>query len=288
MKREEVRRAVIVALAADDELGESLVLKGGNALGLVHHIGERASLDIDYSIEGDFEDIDAIKSRIERALDAEFSRRKLRVFDVKMGVRPELRGKADLRPRWGGWTVEFKLITLENWKRYAHQPEKRSMVAMSLDDGDKKAFQIDISKFEFVESAELVDFDGFELRVYSPAMIVYEKLRALCQQLPEYEPVTHPRPRPRDFVDIVSVLAEREDEVLAKSELLGLVFSAKDVPVEWLRRISESGQREFHRSAWVQVEQQLPPGAGEYETYYERVISFIGRLEASGIVEPPA
>jgi len=201
MKREEVRRTVIVALAADDELGELLVLKGGNALGLVHQIGDRASLDVDYSIEGDFEDTDEVRRRIDRALQAEFQRHGLRAFDVRMGVKPELGNDPDLRPMWGGWAVEFKLVTLQNWTKYESKPQKRRHVALSLD-GDKKAFQIDISKFEFVERAQTVEFEGYDLRVYSPAMIVYEKLRALCQQLPEYPPVTHPRPRPRDFVDI--------------------------------------------------------------------------------------
>ncbi len=286
MKREEIRRSVIVALAADDDLGEQLVLKGGNALGLVHKIGRRASLDVDYSIAADFRDVESVRSRIERALEREFLLRDLQVFDVRMSVRPELRGREDLRPRWGGWAVEFKLIHVQDWKRFADRPEKRSMAALSLDQGEKKAFQIDISKFEFVDAAEVVEFGGFELRVYSPAMIVFEKLRALCQQLPEYELVSHSRPRPRDFVDIASVLEVRQSEVFENLELLAPVFQAKDVPVFWIARLSEDEQKKFHETAWTQVVQQLP-NADDFDHYFSQVVEFIARLEAAGIVQPP-
>jgi len=43
----EIRRMTIKALFSDDFLLEQLVLKGGNALNLVHRIGNRSSLDID-------------------------------------------------------------------------------------------------------------------------------------------------------------------------------------------------------------------------------------------------
>src|SRR5690606_28940523 len=85
----------------DDQLGELLVLKGGNALGLIHKIGDRASLDVDYSIEGDLPNLHEVVERIERALSAEFVRHGLQVFDVKISVRPDLRGKEDLKPTWG-------------------------------------------------------------------------------------------------------------------------------------------------------------------------------------------
>lgn len=285
MKREDVRKAVIVALAADDTLGELLVLKGGNALGIVHQIGDRASLDVDYSIEGDIDDPEAVRLRVERALNAEFMRRGYHVFDVKLKAKPNLHGRENMRPTWGGWAVEFKLVTHEDWHKYAAKPLKRTHVALELD-GDKKAFQIDISKYEYVKEAEVVDFEGYSLRVYSLSMIVFEKLRALCQQLPEYRVVAHPRPRPRDFVDIQAILAHHQAEVLAQSVLLAPVFGAKDVPPAYLRKLLEPAQRDFHAAAWVQVQQQLP-NARSFEFYYSVVTEFIEKLEALGVVEPP-
>jgi hypothetical protein len=154
-------------------------------------------------------------------------------------------------------------------------------------DGDKKAFQIDISKYEYVKEAEVVDFEGYSLRVYSLCMIVFEKLRALCQQLPEYRIVAHPRPRPRDFVDIQAILAHHEAEVLARLALLTPVFRAKDVPSAYLRRLLEPEQRDFHAGAWVQVAQQLP-NARAFTFYYVAVSDLIAKLETLGVIELPA
>ena len=41
---EKIKKLVIIAIFSDDEFMERLVLKGGNALDLVHHITPRASL----------------------------------------------------------------------------------------------------------------------------------------------------------------------------------------------------------------------------------------------------
>lgn len=161
MKHEDVRRVVIVALAADDQLAELLVLKGGNALGIVHRIGERASLDVDYSIESDFHDLGAIRGRIDRALQQEFQRHGLKVIDTKMTAKPDLRTTLDSRPTWGGWAVEFKLVTDSDFERYSTRADKRRHVALELN-GSKKAFQIDISKYEFVDGAQSVEFDGYK------------------------------------------------------------------------------------------------------------------------------
>ena len=52
-----IRKIAIVALFADDFLFERLVLKGGNALGLALGMSSRTSLDLDFSIENDFDDL---------------------------------------------------------------------------------------------------------------------------------------------------------------------------------------------------------------------------------------
>ena len=49
-----IRELVVLAVASDDVLMERLVLKGGTALDLVHLPGVRASVDVDFSMAGDF------------------------------------------------------------------------------------------------------------------------------------------------------------------------------------------------------------------------------------------
>jgi len=51
-----IRRLVIQAAFADDALTDQLVLKGGNALALVYGIGNRSSIDVDFSLAADFDE----------------------------------------------------------------------------------------------------------------------------------------------------------------------------------------------------------------------------------------
>ncbi len=85
---EAIRRTVIVAAFSDPVLVELLVVKGGNALRLVHGIGSRTSLDVDFSTPGDF-DQKEVGGRLERALSDRFDSAGLFLFDFTMKRRPE-------------------------------------------------------------------------------------------------------------------------------------------------------------------------------------------------------
>ncbi len=50
-----IKRLIIAALVSDDELVGTLVLKGGNALSLARKLESRASFDLDFSMEGEFD-----------------------------------------------------------------------------------------------------------------------------------------------------------------------------------------------------------------------------------------
>ena len=54
-KLEEIKRLAIIAMFSDDVLMDTLVLKGGNALDIVYKIASRSSIDLDFSMEQDFD-----------------------------------------------------------------------------------------------------------------------------------------------------------------------------------------------------------------------------------------
>src|SRR5262245_44596237 len=112
--RQKVKKLVIIAMFSDDVLMERLVLKGGNALDLIHHISARASVDVDLSIDGDFtsEERLHLRDRIEKALGGTFRPEGYQVFDVKLEEQPQGL-MADLEDFWGGYSIEFKLIELD-------------------------------------------------------------------------------------------------------------------------------------------------------------------------------
>jgi predicted nucleotidyltransferase component of viral defense system len=49
-----IKELVVIAMFSDDELMDRLVLKGGNALDIIHQVSVRASIDVDFSMSDDF------------------------------------------------------------------------------------------------------------------------------------------------------------------------------------------------------------------------------------------
>jgi predicted nucleotidyltransferase component of viral defense system len=77
-----VRTLTVTALFSDDWLFERLVLKGGNAISLVHGLSSRVSLDLDFSMEEGFENLDEARDRMERALRERFAPFEIEPLDV--------------------------------------------------------------------------------------------------------------------------------------------------------------------------------------------------------------
>ena len=90
-----IRRRVIVAMFSDEALFSRLVLKGGNALELVHRVLTRGSVDVDLSIADEFQDLDDTRARIFGALRREFEAAGYVVFDETFVVVP---GRREVTP----------------------------------------------------------------------------------------------------------------------------------------------------------------------------------------------
>ena len=119
MDLREIRRLVIIALFSDDELMEKFVLKGGNALDIVHSIGTRSSVDVDISMPDDFDDLEDAKRRIFRGLKERFDAAGFVVFDEVFQPRPS-KSRPGQSPRWGGYEVEFKIASREVYATHNH------------------------------------------------------------------------------------------------------------------------------------------------------------------------
>lgn len=229
---EEIRRLTIIALFSDDELLDQLVLKGGNALNLIHGISKRTSLDLDFSLEADFEDLDRSRIRIFRALRDRFDSHGYVVFDEKLEPKPRLDGP-DERPWWGGYELRFKII--EKSKYRALSPKKRSLDAETTGPGQQRIFTVDLSKNEYTTGKRAFELEDYTIYAYSLEMVVVEKLRAICQQMREYE-FARGRARARDFYDIHLVLTNTNIDIASSDNvaLLRQVFAVKQVPLELL------------------------------------------------------
>jgi len=201
-----VRTLVVVAMFSDDVLMRRLVLKGGNLLDLVYDISARSSLDVGFSIDGDFPDAEDLAHRVEAVLSSAFSEEGYVVFDVGCREVPPFVSD-DLKDFWGGYKVEFKLILRQRFDALAGDIDRIRRNAEPVGKRGSPKFQIDFSKFEFCDAKEEYYLDDYLIYGQSPPMFVCEKLRAICQQMDEYREAVkkHQALRARDFVDIYVV-----------------------------------------------------------------------------------
>ncbi len=284
-----LRRQFVIALALDDDLFELLVLKGGNALNLLHQVGLRASLDIDYSLEDDVDGLDEFGAKLENALKRHLESQGLLVLDWKFSPRPSTPSDgAD--PSWGGYEAVFKVIEAELFSELDDDLDKarRQAWGITSSGGAPRSFRFEFSKFEYCAGAKEYTVDGVAVRVYPLAMIAVEKLRSLCQQMKECGQRDNPASRARDFYDIHAVVTEGGVNLTSETnrELLRAVFKAKAVPLSLLGKLDE--YREFHRGSWDAVEATIPADRNrDYDFYVDYVLRIIEQLEPLWVEDAP-
>jgi predicted nucleotidyltransferase component of viral defense system len=282
MEFTEIRRLTIIGLFSDDALFEQLVLKGGNAISLVYEFGGRASLDLDFSIEEDFKDVQDAERRILRALERKFGEHGILLFDGKFAPKPEVT-KPEV-PWWGGYQFEFKIIEKSKYAKLGGNLDAIRRNSVVVGPRQERRFRVDFSKYEYCAGKVERELDDYTIYVYTPEMIVMEKLRAICQQMPAYTLNVNKRGRARDFYDI-HLLVTTSNLDLTTPEHIALlrgIFSIKEVPVELLRQIA--GQHESHRQDWAAVKDAVAGQIEEFEFYFEFVLREVrGILESLGV-----
>ena len=273
---EKIKLLTLKALMNDEKLMYGLVLKGGNALQLVYEITDRASMDIDFSQEGDFSELDfeRISSTLNVLLNEQFQTEGLVAFDIKFIEKPKS-GKVKV---WKGYNIEFKVVDSDKYDP-DNLTETRKYAYKIVDQSTK--FSVDISSYEYVANSRKVDVEGTILNVYTPEMIVLEKLRALCQSIPEYKdiiPTARPKGRARDFYDIWNLCQNFSIDFTSKENkiLLREIFAAKKVPVEFLKLLPE--YKEFQKQNWSSVEDTLSADNQGFDFYYDFVMSAVDEI----------
>lgn len=283
---EKIKTLCIIALASDDYLMETLVLKGGNAIQIIHKANKRGSFDVDYSIAEDFEDeISEVKNRIEKTLYDTFKENGYELFDLKMVEKPSAL-PPDLETFWGGYKVEYKVADLETFAKFRSNVDdlRRNAVKLNPNTNSPK-FEVEISKHEYVANKTEVELEGYKLYVYGPEMIVFEKMRAICQQNDEYSEIINTktqRERARDFYDIHTLLKHFPINIFTSEskELLQHIFDAKRVPFDYISLVRNYKNR--HEEGFASVIESIPVGdrgdLRDFDFYFEYVLSNFERL----------
>jgi len=286
-----IKHLAIIALASDDMLSEAIVLKGGNAIDLAysdqHAAVSRTSFDLDFSLaDGDFlEDLQTIKNRIEKTLVQTYAENGYVVLDYNFIIKPKTKQRvADF---WGGYAVDFKVIEQHVFDQPTANPKAQRRDFIPLRPNHSSKFQIEFSKFEYMGegSKRPITVDGYTVYVYTPEMIIFEKVRAICQQLPQYAeivPSHTPRARARDFYDI-HLIMESQGVTCRSAESVALlrhIFDAKRVPMAFLHEMIN--HKAIHRDDWQNVRATVSQTeeVRDFDFYFDYVINAFGEITA--------
>lgn len=281
-----IKKILISSIASDDDLMEQMILKGGNAISLGYGLSERPSYDLDYSLEDDFEDHNVVFKRLEELISEGLNTNNYHLYDFNYKIKPM--SQTQNHDFWGGYEILFKVISLDKWKEYNYDEEKaRRGGSVVFHENGSPTFSVDISKFEYVEKKKLTTINDINLYIYLPLLIVAEKIRALCQRVPEYtteilqQKEKRLKSRARDFYDIY-ILKEnfpfehKSDEFI---QTLSKVFEAKRVPLDYVYKIYK--MKEYHASDFLSVKETSTDKVlkeNDFDFFFDYVINIINEL----------
>lgn len=156
----QIKKLAIIAMFSDDDLMDTLVLKGGNLLDIVYDVASRASVDLDFSMDGEFTPAQwsSLSDRIELRLQQTFRPKGYEPFDIKLTERPE-EVTPDMAGFWGGYRIEFKIIRSDEFMRLGRDIDAARRCATVIGPGQRRTFKIDVSKFEYCQPKIRQDFD---------------------------------------------------------------------------------------------------------------------------------
>lgn len=283
---DKIKRLTIIAMVSDDYLMEQLVLKGGNAIDIIYQISGRASIDLDYSMANDFSshELSNILETINNVLSTTFAEEGLSVFDLEFEAKPSGIGPIDEMEFWGGYTIEFKLIPSKIFSEHSGNLKLLRDNASIVGPSNRRTFRIDIGKFEYCSGKVAKELDGYTVYVYSTEMLVLEKLRAICQQIPEYREIVKSHPpaaRARDFFDIYTITQQFPIDMNSQKtkDLITAIFAVKKVPLEYLNQVSN--HRDFHRRNYVSLKDIVKSGVElkDFNFYFDYVIDLINAIK---------
>lgn len=280
-----IKTIVATSLASDDELMEKMVLKGGNAISMGYDLSDRPSFDLDYSIEEDFPDFEEVAKRLEKLLIDGFETEGFHLFDYKHALKPK--SKSEIEDFWGGYELSFKIIEQDKFISIGEDEAiAASKHAIRLNPSGSPTFIIEISKHEYIgEKRIMKNVDGIYIYMYLPELIVAEKIRALCQCIPEYSTdilLQKPRKlkaRARDFYDIYNIL-EHLDVPYESDDFkntLKSVFLAKKVPLHFIKKIRD--MHEIHSMDFISVQETTSDSMSKKQDFNFYFDYFMERFE---------
>lgn len=281
----DVIRQTILAIYKDKDKSKDIYLKGGLALILGYGLENRLSTDADFSLPRSIEESEDMFEYFEKTIKETFHEDGYEAYDFTVNKKPDKEHGNKLE-RWTGWEFNFKLID------HGHNYEgvKKSSKGIMFPGAATNKIEIDLSEHEHCEPSITKNIDGVDVNLYSAPLIILEKIRALCQQHPDYKLINEKRKknRARDLYDISVVmdmyigLEGYENLVNQGKEHLDLVFESKYVSLEIIDHLyTDKKYITFLEKGWNGFKQGVDIDLEPFDYYLERIKDLLTQIQDS-------
>ena len=267
MKIDEVITQTIIAIYRTPEVSNVLFLKGGSAMRLFDKITTRLSIDADFSIpdtvNNEFLFFKSIKSQVI----ASFHEYKYDIIDFKWDRKPKSKRK-NMPFWWGGWLCEFKLVSFHHRGKSIEAKRRNALIPTGA---NSPKIIVEISEHEYCGKKRTKTIQGAKILGYSRELLVLEKIRAICQQHPDYK-YRLSKNRARDFYDIYELTSNAEDNFAHEcSKHIEKVFNAKEVPLELLSILWDNAFIDEQERGFDEVKNTVTGKVYDFNVYVEHL-----------------
>ena len=271
MKIEEVITQTIIAVYSTSSPSETLFLKGGSAMRLFDNLTSRLSIDADFSVHTDIDNKSKFFRELKSSVIARFRRKKLNIIDFEWSRKPGKK-RAGFPDWWGGWLCEFKLVSFQHRGKSIETKRRNALIP---DGANSSKVTVEISKHEYCGKRRIKTIQGVKIFGYSRELLVLEKIRAICQQHPDYA-YRSSKNRARDFYDIYELTANTDDGFISRcSSQIENVFRAKEVPLKILALLWEVDFIDEQRRGFDEVKDTVIGKIHDFEVYVEHLRFFV-------------
>jgi len=267
MRIDEALTCTIVGIYRSTADTHTLFLKGGSAMRLFDNLTSRISIDADFSVVDSIRDEKKFFNSIKSSVGAKFREQKYDIIDFKWKRRPK-RKKADSPDWWGGWACEFKLVSFRHRGKDENTKRRNALIP---EGANSPKIVVEISEHEYCGKKRIKTIQGVRVLGYSRELIVLEKVRAICQQHPNYA-YRSSKNRARDFYDIYELTAHAENSFAKScSRHIIKVFKAKEVPLEFLSSLWDESFVDEQRRGFDEVRDTVSRGVQDFHVYLEHL-----------------
>ena len=227
----------------------------------------RLSIDADFSVKGTIPNEKTFFSMMKKSLGKTFRGHGLDVIDFKWQRRPKKKS-IDKPDWWGGWVCLFKLVAFSHRGKSLEVKRRNALIPAGA---ASPQIEIEISEHEYCGTKRQKTIHGVTVLGYSRDLIVLEKIRAICQQSPDYK-YTLTRNRARDFYDIQKLTQNIDAAFVGRCrKQIDKVFAAKEVPLSILKTLWDEAFIDEQGRGFDQVRDTVEGSISDFEFYVENL-----------------